>query len=45
LSNPALKECIRKLKFGDYQITDNIEVWYGIFLDNFFISSRYDLRC
>jgi PAS domain-containing protein len=26
LSNPALKECIRKLKFGDYQITDNIEV-------------------
>ena len=24
LSNPALKECIRKLKFGDYQITDNV---------------------
>lgn len=24
LSNPKLKECIRKLKFGDYQITDNI---------------------
>jgi methyl-accepting chemotaxis protein len=24
LSNPKLKECIRKLKFGDYQITDNV---------------------
>ncbi len=24
LSNPKLKECVRKLKFGDYQITDNI---------------------
>ena len=24
LTNPALAECIRKLKFGDYKITDNV---------------------
>jgi len=24
LSNPALTECVRQLKFGDYQITDNV---------------------
>jgi len=24
LSNPALAECVRQLKFGDYQITDNV---------------------